>query len=158
MIHILQPSALSVNKHTDACRPTSTRILCAAIGWLVAENQLAVYLLAAMFKGNVTLPSVYLSQKWVSGGINIHYTENDEKSGNIPSLSTHQWSRCRALRACMELKRVFKCTNAQLLMCAMQAVGVQLNISLSSLKIICGRACVSVCVCGRVVDSSELKE
>lgn len=93
-----------------------------------------MYLLAAMFKGNVTLPSVYLSQKWVSGGINIHYTENDEKPGNIPSMSTHQWSCCRALRACMELKYVFKCVNTRMLMGAMQAVGVQLNISLSSLK------------------------
>lgn len=62
-----------------------------------------MHLLAAMFKGNVTLPSVYLSQKWVSGGINIHYTENDEKPGNIPSMSTHQWSCCRALRACMDV-------------------------------------------------------
>lgn len=53
------------------------------IGCLVAENGLAVYLLAVMFKANITLPSVYLSQKWVTGGINIHYTPNDAISGNI---------------------------------------------------------------------------
>lgn len=103
MIHILQPSAVSVSKQTAGLLPAG-QPLCAAIGWFVGESQLAVHLLAAMFKGNVTLPSVYLSQKWVSGGINIHYTKNDEKPGNIPSMSTHQWSCCRALRACMELK------------------------------------------------------
>lgn len=44
------------------------------------ESQLAAYLLAAMFKANVRLPPVTLSQKWVSGHINIHCSEKDEKS------------------------------------------------------------------------------
>lgn len=119
--------------------------------WLVccSESAGCVYLLAPMFKGNVTLPSVDLSQKWVSGGINIHYTENEEESGNIPSVSTHQWS-CRALRACTRLKCVFWCINTQTQTCTMQAVSVERKIH--------GRGFVALCVCGRGVDSSELKE
>ena len=66
--------------------------LCAVIGWFVAESHLAAYLLAVLFKGNVTLPSVYLRQKWVSSGINIHYTPNDAISGNILLLTVHSSS------------------------------------------------------------------
>lgn len=44
------------------------------------DNELAAHLLAAMFKANVTLPPVMLSQKWVSGRINIHCSEKDDKS------------------------------------------------------------------------------
>lgn len=62
---------------------------CAVIGWLAAESQLAAYLLAVLFRGNVTLPSVHLSQKWVSGGVNILYTPNDAISGNILLLTVH---------------------------------------------------------------------
>lgn len=119
--------------------------------WLVCcrESAGCVYLLAPMFKGNVTLPSVDLSQKWVSGGINIHYTENEEECGNIPSVSTHQWS-CWALRACTQLKYVFWWINTQMQTCTMQAVNVERTIH--------GRGFVALCVCGRGVDSSVLKE
>lgn len=72
--------------------------MCAAIGWFAAASQLAAYLLALMFKGNVTLPSVYLRQKWVRGGINIHYTPNDAISGNIPVLTVRSLSVEQLLR------------------------------------------------------------
>lgn len=49
------------------------------------ENQLAAYLLAAMFTANARLPPVTLSQKWVSGHINIHCSEKDEKYLNTSS-------------------------------------------------------------------------
>lgn len=65
------------------------------------ENQLAAYLLAAMFKANVRLPPVTLSQKWVSGHINIHCSEKGEKSEYVltaqpkrtfKSINTHTTS------------------------------------------------------------------
>lgn len=63
------------------------------------ENQLAAYLLAAMFKANVRLPPVTLSQKWVSGHINIHLSEKDEKyvliaqpERTFKSINTHTTS------------------------------------------------------------------
>lgn len=60
---------------------------CAVIGCFVAQSH--VYLLAALFKGNVTLPSVSISQKWVSGGIYIHCTPNDEITRNILLRPVH---------------------------------------------------------------------
>lgn len=158
MIHILQPSALSVNKHSDAYRRTSTwicalqlagllwRISWLCTSWLRCSKGTSHYHRCISVRSGSVEALTYITQKKM------------EKSGNIPSLSTHQWSCNRALRASMLLKRVLQCTNTQLLLCSMQAVGVQLNGSLCSLKIICGRACVSMCVCGRVVDSSALKE
>lgn len=53
------------------------------------ENQLAANLLAAMFKANVTLAAVTLSQKWVSGSISI------KKPESLLTVSTHQRSCCR---------------------------------------------------------------
>lgn len=59
------------------------------------ENQLAAHLLAAMFKANVTSPPVTLGQKWVSGGISMHCSENEEEPEFLLTESPHQWSCCR---------------------------------------------------------------
>lgn len=55
---------------------------CDWLAWLQRVIWLPTFWLRCS-KGNLTLPLVYLSQKWVSAGINIHYKPNDEISVNI---------------------------------------------------------------------------
>lgn len=100
---------------------------------MVAESHLAAYLLAVLFKGNLTLPLVYLSQKWVSGGINIHYTPNDEISGNVFLLTVH-------LSLAELLQNIYSMWGGQILYMSkcintMEAADVKLNrAALSNLK------------------------
>ena len=95
-------TVIRMNKYIDAC-------------WLATAWICALWL-AGLLQGIIWLRTSWLcclkrksdlSQKWVSGGINIHYTPNDAISGNIRLLTVHSSSeeplQC-TYKACMALR------------------------------------------------------